>query len=560
MQLEGYSDLVKLTRGGMATVYKAQQNSLNRTVAIKFLSAELLWDDQAKNFFDQESLVIARLNHPNIIHIIDRGLSAKGRPYFVMDYIQGRELSEITRHRKLSLNARVQLLLQTCKGMAFAHKNGVVHRDIKPANILIDNEGHVFILDFGIAWLEASGKPEVEEIVGTPDYMSPEQFSNPQCVSPLSDIYSLGALMFELFTGKLPAEKLDDLAGSLTGLPEALAELIIRCLKTEPNERPESADEVAFSLLEILNGAHLKQSDKNEAKAAIGKASDKFELLDVLSRNRFGAVYLFQDSIRKQMIVVKKSLKTHAGFKQATQLTKIQHKNLARVLGTSKNSNAFIVVMEHLAGGSLQDRLSRAFTLQKFVPVALEICSAMQQAHQNHIMHGDLRPSNILFNKSGELKITDFGFERHYQQVSDIDWYQPENKAPASVSRDIFSAGIIFYQMLTANRAKMKFGLLKAAKEFDRLDVHVQEIIQNMLEMQSVNRWQSFAEISTALKAIPLINESKKQQWSSQKTGISIKLIVLIIMLINVAGLIAFYFLNEGFQQFVTSLLSGFSE
>ena len=319
MQLDGYSDLVKLTRGGMATVYKAQQNSLNRTVAIKFLSAELLWDDQAKNFFDQESLVIARLNHPNIIHIIDRGLSAKGRPYFVMDYIQGRELSEITRQNKLSLNARVQLLLQTCKGMAFAHKNGVVHRDIKPANILIDNEGHVFILDFGIAWLEASGKPEVEEIVGTPDYMSPEQFSDPQSVSHLSDIYSLGALMFEWFTGKLPAEKMDDLAGSLTDLPEAFAELIIRCLKTDPKVRPESADDVAFSLLKILNGAHLKQSDKNDAKAAIGKASDKFELLDVLSRSRFGAVYLFQDRIRKKMIVIKKRLKTHAGFEQATQ-------------------------------------------------------------------------------------------------------------------------------------------------------------------------------------------------------------------------------------------------
>ncbi|MBT4076174.1 MAG: protein kinase, partial [Gammaproteobacteria bacterium] len=359
MQLEGYSDLAKLTRGGMATVYKAQQDSLDRTVAIKFLSAEFLWDDQAKNFFDQESLVIARLNHPNIIHIIDRGVTVKGRPYFVMDFIQGRELSEVTKQNKLSLNARVQLLLQTCKGMAFAHKNGVVHRDIKPANILIDNEAHVFILDFGIALLEASGQSEGEEIVGTPDYMSPEQFSDPQSVSHLSDIYSLGAVMFELFTGKLPAEKLDDLPGSLTALPEVLAELILRCLKTNPEERPESADEVAFSLLKILNGAHLNQSDKNEAKAAIGKASEKFELLDVLNRSRFGAVYLFQDKIRKKMIVVKKRLKTHAGFEQASQLAKIDHKNLARVLGTSKNSNAFIVVMEHLAGGSLQDRLSR---------------------------------------------------------------------------------------------------------------------------------------------------------------------------------------------------------
>jgi serine/threonine-protein kinase len=559
MQLEGYSDLAKLTRGGMATVYKAQQDSLDRTVAIKFLSAEFLWDDQAKNFFDQESLVIARLNHPNIIHIIDRGVTVKGRPYFVMDFIQGRELSEVTKQNKLSLNARVQLLLQTCKGMAFAHKNGVVHRDIKPANILIDNEAHVFILDFGIALLEASGQSEGEEIVGTPDYMSPEQFSDPQSVSHLSDIYSLGAVMFELFTGKLPAEKLDDLPGSLTALPEVLAELILRCLKTNPEERPESADEVAFSLLKILNGAHLNQSDKNEAKAAIGKASEKFELLDVLNRSRFGAVYLFQDKIRKKMIVVKKRLKTHAGFEQASQLAKIDHKNLARVLGTSKNSNAFIVVMEHLAGGSLQDRLSRAYTLEYFVPVALEICSAMQRSHQYHIVHGDLRPSNILFNKKGNLKITDFGFERHYEQVKEIDWYQPENRATASVSRDIYSAGIIFYQMLTGNMAKLKFGLLKSNKDFEKLDEPVQDIIRNMLEMQSVTRLQSFADVMAGLQAIPLKMLQKKSTQLKKKSTFTIRIFLLLILLVNIGGLLVFYFLNDGFQLFIKQIIAGFN-
>ena len=229
------------------------------------------------------------------------------------------------------------------------------------------------------------------------------------------------------------------------------------------------------------------------------------------------------------------------------------------MLGTSKNSNAFIVVMEHLAGGSLQDRLSRAFTLNNFVPVALEICSAMQQAHQSHILHGDLRPSNILFNKSGQLKITDFGFERHYEQVRETDWYQPENKALASVSRDIFSAGIIFYQMLTADRARMKFGLLKAGKEFDLLDVQIREIIKNMLEMQSVNRLKSFAEISTALQAISLNQANRKNQGSHQKSGISIKQFLLILLSINIVGIMAFYFLNADFQQFITELLASLS-
>jgi len=554
MQLEGYSDLSKLTRGGMATVYKARQDSLDRTVAIKFLSAEFLWDDQAKGFFDQESLVIARLNHPNIIHIIDRGVTAKGRPYFVMDYIRGKELSEIRKQKKLSLNAWLLLLLQTCKGMAFAHKNGVVHRDIKPANILIDGEGHVFILDFGIAWLEASGKPQGEEIVGTPDYMSPEQFSAPEKVSHLSDIYSLGSVMYELFTGKLPAEQFDNLAGSMDSLPPALSDLIIQCLSSQPENRPSSADEVSFSLLKILNGAHLKQSDKEEAKAAIGKASEKFLLLDVLSRNKFSAVYLFEDKNRKKLIVVKKRVRSHAGFEQADKLKNIQHKNLIRILGTSKNSNAFIVVMEYLTGGSLQDRLSRPYSLGKFLDVAIQLCNAMQTAHGKNIIHGDLRPSNILFTDNEQLKVADFGFERHYNDQLDKNWYQPENKDLPSVQRDIFSAGIVFYQMLLGAPPKIKYGQLKTTKDFEELDEQVQQLLKNMIEMQSITRVKSFQQM------IPELNKIQQEvnigKVGLKKPRLKLRYLFLLLIVINLAGLCVFYFINTDFNQLINSLLN----
>ena len=139
-------------------MYKACQLSLNRTVAIKFLSAEFLWDDDVKHLFDQESLVIAQLNHPNIIHVIDRGITEQNRPYFVMDYVHGKDLSEYRQHISLSVQEKTDVLIQICKGMACAHRNGVIHRDIKPANILIDDEGHARVLDFGIALLAASGR------------------------------------------------------------------------------------------------------------------------------------------------------------------------------------------------------------------------------------------------------------------------------------------------------------------------------------------------------------------------------------------------------------------
>ncbi len=552
MELNGYSNLAKLTKGGMATVYKAHQNSLDRTVAIKFLSAEFLWDEQAIKFFNQESLVIARLNHPNIIHIIDRGVTEKGRPYFVMDYIQGRDLSEVRKQNNLSMNARLELLLQICKGMAFAHKNGVVHRDIKPANILIDDESHVFILDFGIAWLEANGRPESEEILGTPDYMSPEQFNDPKSVSPLSDLYSFGSLMFELFTGQLPAAQFNNLAGCLSSFPQILSELIIKCLKTDPAERPPSADAVAFILLEILNGAHLKQSDKVEAKAAIGKAAEKFALLDVLSKSRFGAVYLFEDKSRENLIVVKKRVNSRAGLKEADKLKKIKHDHLLRVLGTSKSSRAFIVVMEYLAGGNLQDRLSRPYTADRFLKVAIQLCSAMQAAHEQQIMHGNLRPSNILFDDKKQLKITDFGFEKHYNNQIEKSWYQSDHKNLQPVKKDIYSAGAIFYHMLTGVPATLKFGQLQSNSSFDALDDRVQHLIKNMIEIQSVNRFESFAEILPELQKLQQV--VKKRAPENKTPAFKLSWFFLILIMLNLLAGIIYYYVNPDFAEYMNSI------
>ncbi len=553
MELNGYSNLTRLTKGGMATVYKAQQNSLDRTVAIKFLSAEFLWDEQAIKFFDQESLVIARLNHPNIIHIIDRGVTEKGRPYFVMDYIQGRELSEVRKNEKLSMNARLELLLQICKGMAFAHKNGVVHRDIKPANILIDDELHVFILDFGIAWLQANGQPESEEILGTPDYMSPEQFTDPTSVSPLSDIYSLGSLMFELFTDQLPSAHFNNLAGCLSSFPQILSELIIKCLKTDPAERPPSADAVAFILLKILNGAHLKQSDKVDAQAAIGKAAEKFALLDVLSKSRFGAVYLFEDKSRKNLIVVKKRVNSRAGFQEADKLKHIKHDHILQVLGTSKNRYAFIVVMEYLAGGNLQDRLSRPYTTERFFKVAIQLCSAMQAAHEQQIMHGNLRPSNILFDDKKRLKITDFGFEKHYNNQIEKSWYQPDHSNLQPVKKDIYSVGAIFYHMLTGEPATLKSGQLQSNSSFEALDDSVQYLIKNMLETQSINRFESFAEI---LPELQKLQQMTIKRASKNKTpAFKLSYFFLILILLNLFAGIIYYFINPDFSEYINSII-----
>jgi len=377
-----------------------------------------------------------------------------------------------------------------------------VHRDIKPSNILIDSHGHVYILDFGIAWIEASGKPQGEDIVGTPDYMSPEQFSSPGSISTLSDIYSLGAVMYQLFTGALPTDHMDDLGAALGDLAEPLQTLILQCLKTDPSLRPATADEVGFRLLKLLNGAHIKQKDRDEAEAAIGKAADKFELLDIIRKNSFGGVYLFEDKQRQNLIVVKKRMNSHAGLQQANQLKSVTHDNLIRIVGTSNNSSTFIVVMEYLKGGSLQDRLSRPFGLRHFLRIALQVSQAMKTSHDEGILHGNLRPSNILFNDKGDAKVSDFGFSKHYSDNLKRDWYQPQSRLDASVQRDIYSVGAIFYHMLTGSPPTVRYGQLTPNKAFDALDDALQSLVRNMIEMQSVNCLKSFNEVVEQLNSI----------------------------------------------------------
>ncbi|RDH84456.1 MAG: serine/threonine protein kinase [endosymbiont of Galathealinum brachiosum] len=494
MQLEGYSNLTKFATGGMAAVYKARQLSLNRTVAIKFLSAEHLWDEEAKALFDQESLVIAQLNHPNIIHIIDRGLNEKGRPYFVMDYIQGSDLSQVMHQEKLTLNSKINLLIQICKGMATAHKNGVIHRDIKPSNFVVDTENHLHILDFGIAWIAASGKPE--NIVGTPDYMSPEQFTNPESVTQLSDIYSLGVIMYEMFFGTLPPGSPDKLTTSLSNLPDTLAQLIAQCLETNPQKRPATADEIRLRLLKVTKGAHLNQNQKSEADKAINNTDNKFSLLDIIKKNEFGAVYLFEDLSRHNLLVIKKRTKSVAGYNEAKALSTHSHENIIKIYGTSKSKQTFIIVMEHLSNGSLQDRLVRKFSLNKFIPVAESICKALQFSHNENITHGNLRPSNILYSNKNHIKISDFGLDEHYATTgSSNDWYQPNDRGGSSKTRDMYSAGAIFYRMLTGKPVKFSNKRIQNTEEFDGLNKAIKNILRNLMEEDTSNHYQSFDQV-----------------------------------------------------------------
>lgn len=455
--IAGYHVKTTLGCGGMASVYLATQKSLDRQVAIKVLNASLIKDPLIQAQFAQESKLIASLNHPNIIQVIDQGMSEQGHPYFVMPFVKSIALDAVLKRTDVSPTRKIDIAIQICKALAYAHRNGVVHRDIKPGNILVDYDGHVRLVDFGIAGYFASHEKSTAAtddklVMGTDAYMAPEQMESIAKATHLSDIYSLGVVLHQLFFGKLPLE-LSPPRPNLhnSEFNEQLKPLIQSCLEPSPQRRPVNADEIRQQLLLIAQGKHLRANSWSNDSPQ-NDIPPNYQLLDVLKENPFGATYLAKDPKQKRFLVIKKQRLDHLGKAQMVnaKLTHVQHPHIARIFGTGKNQRVFINVTEYLAAGSLQERLSQAFTLAQWILMAQQMCAALTCAHANGIVHGNLRPSNILFAENNFIKITDFGFPAHSYSEQD-EWYRPKNETE-SVQADIYAAGVILFQLLSATR------------------------------------------------------------------------------------------------------------
>src|ERR671938_649269 len=198
-----YRIVRKLGTGGMANVYLAEDQELGRRVAIKILNDRHAGDDQFIERFRREAKNAAGLSHPNIVSIYDRG-EAERTYYIAMEYLDGRSLKELIVSRgPAPVNVAVDYARQILAAVRFAHRHGIVHRDIKPHNVLVDAEGRLKVTDFGIARAGASQMTEAGSIIGTAQYLSPEQAKGAP-VDPTSDLYSVGVVLYELLTGKVP--------------------------------------------------------------------------------------------------------------------------------------------------------------------------------------------------------------------------------------------------------------------------------------------------------------------------------------------------------------------
>lgn len=265
--VNGYEILRQAGYGGMATVFLARQQSMNRNVALKFLPSNFIQDDMYLQRFEREVKIVAQLEHRNIVPVYDYG-EHEGQPYIVMRYMSSGSVEELLNKGKIPITRVLGIAEQIASALDYAHQNGILHRDLKPSNILLDDGGGAFITDFGIARIlgESSSTLTTQGVVGTPSYMSPEQ-ARGEGLDGRSDIYSLGVMLFEMVCGRRPFEN-DTPYGIVvmhvttpppslrdieTDVPAAVDKVIQRALSKQADQRPATASALAAALRKAVD-------------------------------------------------------------------------------------------------------------------------------------------------------------------------------------------------------------------------------------------------------------------------------------------------------------------
>ena len=245
--LPNYQVLSLLGRGGMGAVYLALHTSLDRSVAIKMLPLEISADEAFAQRFIREARAMAKLSHPHIIDVHDFGKTSEGHLYFVMEFVDGTNLDAMIRGPGLEPGQALAIAGQVCEALAYAHGKGVVHRDIKPANVMVDQQGQVKVSDFGIARVIELGAEDFNAtqsgmIVGTPDYMAPEQMRG-QSVDHRADIYSLGVMLYEMLCGEIPRGVFAP-PSRRTVCDARVDQVVIKAMQQQPELRYQSTAEM----------------------------------------------------------------------------------------------------------------------------------------------------------------------------------------------------------------------------------------------------------------------------------------------------------------------------
>ena len=267
-----------LGQGGMGAVYKARQKALDRNVALKILPPGIGGDPSFAQRLAREAKALAKLNHPGIVTLYEFG-QADGLFHFLMEFVDGVNLRQLLEAGRLSPREALAIVPQICDALQYAHDQGIVHRDIKPENILLDRQGRVKVADFWLAKLVGTeGEPsaagggvagsvvltEAGKVMGTPQYMAPEQWEHPAEVDHRADIYALGAVFYQMLTGELPGKPIEPPSHTIR-VDVRLDEVVLRALEKEPERRYQQVSQMKSAVETISQSCPPVDTDPQAA-------------------------------------------------------------------------------------------------------------------------------------------------------------------------------------------------------------------------------------------------------------------------------------------------------
>ncbi|MBF0407089.1 MAG: protein kinase [Candidatus Riflebacteria bacterium] len=481
-----YKIISKLGAGGMGQVFKALDENLGREVAIKFLAYDAAEDEDLKSRFLNEGKILATIHHPAVITIfsseIDESLKL---PFLVMELVDGQSLDKFKDDLRKDIENLLEKMITLFEGIHSCHNKGIIHRDIKPANILVNREGRLKIVDFGIAKAGPKKVTRTGIAMGTPHYMSPEQCQGKSDISSASDVYSIGVLFWEFLTGGLPfdVEKgADDPSLSIaikhiTEPPpldlldkeenaKPFKELLRKMLSKKPLERPSIPD-----ILEILKRelAAKKKSGEPSSVDDENLIGDIYRIESVIGEGGMGKVFRATDTSLNRIVAIKtlhdECLKDDSlverFIREGQLLATVGHPNVVNIYASSKErkSNKPFLVMEYIDGAPLSKLKSSLLNDKlRILPIMLQVFEGIQACHEKGIIHRDLKPSNIMVTRNGLVKLFDFGIARTAKSTTKTGmtlgtphYMSPEQCMGAkelTAKSDVYSAGIIFWELI----------------------------------------------------------------------------------------------------------------
>jgi serine/threonine protein kinase/tetratricopeptide (TPR) repeat protein/TolB-like protein len=488
---ERYEILKRLGEGGMGAVYKARDRELERLVALKVIRPELAGNPDILRRFKQELILARQVTHKNVIRIFDLGM-ADGRKFITMDYVEGRDLKSVLVERgKLPSEEAVSIIQQVCRGLEAAHAESVVHRDLKPQNIMVDADGRVWVMDFGLARsMETAGLTRTGALMGTPDYMSPEQ-ARGEKVDARSDLFSLGIIFYEMLTGQLPFQA-DSMMATLLkrvqekavppttlepSIPPQINRVVMRCLEADVAKRYQAIGEILADL-----SGDAQQTVAAAAPPAVislgtigpgAQFGPRYRIESVIGEGGMGKVYKAYDKDLDRTVALKVVRPELAGdpssmqrFKQELLLaSRISHRNILRIHDLGDVAGMKFISMAYVDGRDLHDLLTESgrLSVERVVDIAKQLASALDAAHSEGVVHRDLKPRNVLIDATDHVYVSDFGLAKSLEGAAATQmtrageilgtpkYMSPEQAEakPADHRSDIYSYGVILYEMAT---------------------------------------------------------------------------------------------------------------